>query len=295
MRGERGIGDYVPIILVMVIWGSMGIPSTYAVKEFSPLAIICLRSGIAAVVLFPFVRRRHESIKPGKNDGWLLVLLSFIGIVLCNYLYFFAVRHTALTNVAILYALGPIITTVLAALLLKEKVHQSRTVGILLAFVGAAALITDGKLGQLFLISFNRGDIAELVSALCLAVYTILSRKLKNTPADCAVFWLMLIGFAMTLPMVFLMEGGLSLSVSWKALASIAYLGILCSGMGYLLQQISIKSIGASTSAAFLNGISPITILTAAIILKEEITPMQMCCMAVVFFGLFLNAENKTF
>ena len=63
---------------------------------------------------------------------------------------------------------------------------------------------------------------------------------------------------------------------------------------GYLLQQKSIQTIGASTSAAFLNGISPITILSAAVILGEQVTLAQVACIGVVFFGLFLNARNMT-
>ncbi len=293
MSRRQALGKYVPILLVMLFWGSMGIPSTYAVEELSPLSVLCLRSGVAAAVLFPAVRRRHGSIRPAPGEGGLLVVLSIIGVVCCNYLYFFAVQHTTLTNVAILYALGPIITTVLAFFFLREMVHLSRALGIVLAFLGVVALITDGHVEALLDIGFNQGDVAELLSSLCLAVYTILSKRLRKTPADCVVFWLMAIGFVVTLPMVIWLEGGIALYVSHRALASVLYLGILCSGMGYLLQQRSIQTIGASTSAAFLNGISPITILTAALILQEKITPVQIGCMAVVFLGLFLNARNQ--
>lgn len=295
MSRRQAWGNYVPILLVMLFWGSMGIPSTYAVAEFSPLSVLCLRSGIAAAVLFPAVRRRHGSVCPASGEGGLLIVLSVIGVVCCNYLYFFAVQHTTLTNVAILYALGPIITTVLAFFFLREKVRQSRALGIVLAFLGVVALITDGHLEALGAIGFNQGDVAELLSSLCLAVYTILSKRLRKIPADCVVFWLMAIGFIVTLPMVLWTEGGISLHVSRQALASVLYLGILCSGMGYLLQQRSIQTIGASTSAAFLNGISPITVLSAALILKEQITLVQVACMLVVFLGLFLNAKNQNF
>ena len=292
MNNRPGIRDYIPIIFVMLFWGSMGIPSTYAVEEFTPLAVLCLRSGIAALVLFPFVWRRRGSVRPAAGEGGLLILLSLIGVVACNYLYFFAVQHTALTHVATLYALGPSITTVLAAVFLKEKIHQSRLLGIILAFAGVAVLITNGHPEELFSSGFSKGDAAELASSLCLAVYTVLSKKVRKTPADCVVFWLMAVSFLTTLPMVYLLEGGLPFPVSGRAAASVVYLGVLCSGMGYLLQQRSIQSIGASTSAAFLNGISPITILTAAVVLKEELSLVQVGCMAVVFAGLLLNTKN---
>lgn len=276
----------------MVFWGSMGIPSTYAVAEYSPMAVLCLRSGIASLLLLPIVRKRHGSVLPAPEDRLLLILLSVVGVLACNYFYFFALQHTSLTHVAVLYALGPILTALLAALFLKEPIHNGRILGIVFAFAGVCLLITGGRISEFLRTGFHIGDCAELLSALCLAVYTILSRRMKHTPADCAAFWLMLICFVLTLPLVFFLEGGFPLRVSPRAAASVCYLGIACSGLGYLLQQKSIHRIGASASAAFLNGISPITILTAALILKERISPVQICCMVLVFFGLFLNAGD---
>ena len=294
MNGRAGAAvKYLPILLVMVFWGSMGVPSTYAVAELSPLWVLCLRSGIAVMVLFPAALRRNRGLRPAPGEGGLLAVLSLVGVVGCNYLYYYAVQNTALANVAILYALGPIITTVLAGIFLKETVRQGRCLGIVLAFAGVAALITNGDISAVFSIHFNRGDLAELGSASCLAAYTILSRRLKKTPPECAVFWLMLIAFAATLPMALVLEGGPGPHISIRGILSLLYLGVLCSGLGYLLQQCSIRQIGASASAAFLNGISPITNLTAALILGEHVTFNQVLCMAVVFSGLYLNASNQ--
>ena len=294
MNGRAGAAvKYLPILLVMVFWGSMGVPSAYAVAELSPLWVLCLRSGIAVMVLFPAALRRNRGLRPAPGEGGLLTVLSLVGVVGCNYLYYYAVQNTALANVAILYALGPIITTVLAGIFLKETVRQGRYLGIVLAFAGVAALITNGDISAVFSIHFSRGDLAELGSASCLAAYTILSRRLKKTPPECAVFWLMLIAFAATLPMALVLEGGPGPHISIRGILSLLYLGVLCSGLGYLLQQCSIRQIGASASAAFLNGISPITILTAALILGEHVTFNQVLCMAVVFSGLYLNASNQ--
>ena len=294
MNGRAGAAvKYLPILLVMVFWGSMGVPSTYAVAELSPLWVLCLRSGIAVMVLFPAALRRNRGLRPAPGEGGLLAVLSLVGVVGCNYLYYYAVQNTALANVAILYALGPIITTVLAGIFLKETVRQGRCLGIVLAFAGVAALITNGDISAVFSIHFNRGDLAELGSASCLAAYTILSRRLKKTPPECAVFLLILIAFAATLPMALVLEGGPGPHISIRGILSLLYLGVLCSGLGYLLQQCSIRQIGASASAAFLNGISPITILTAALILGEHVTFNQVLCMAVVFSGLYLNASNQ--
>lgn len=223
----------------------------------------------------------------------LLTVLSLIGVFACNYFYYYAVQHTSLTHVAVLYALGPIMTAILAFIFLKEPIRSGRLLGIFLAFVGVALLITNGRISEFLRYGFHVGDASELISALCLAIYTVAGKHLKNTPSDCATFWMMLISFVITLPIVLLGEG-FPTDASVQAIASVCYLGVACSGIGYLLQQTSIRQIGASASAAFLNGISPITILTAALVLKENVTVFQALCMIIVFIGLCLNVTNRS-
>ena len=45
MKFAEKLRLYLPIICVMLLWGSMGIPSTYALQELTPLGLLCLRSG----------------------------------------------------------------------------------------------------------------------------------------------------------------------------------------------------------------------------------------------------------
>ena len=295
MKFAEKLRLYLPIICVMLLWGSMGIPSTYALQELTPLGLLCLRSGVAAALLGPYVRLHDGSLRPGKSDRVLLPVLALIGVVLCNYLYFYALDHTSLTDTAILYAVGPLMTAVLAAIFLNEHIRQSRVLGIVVAFVGVVALLTNGRLSRIFSIGLNKGDVAELCSAFCLASYTVLSKRLKNTKPACAVFWLMASSFVMTLPVVLLSKDGFGTGFGLKTALSVLYLGVLCSGVGYLLQQHSIHSVGAGSSAAFLNGISPITVLTAGIFLHERITSVQFLSMALVFAGLYFNAANRSF
>lgn len=289
--GSAAVRPYLPILCVMVIWGSMGVFSTYALAEFSPMAVLCLRSGLGALTLLPFALR--AGLRPSRGEGGLLAGLALLGVVLCNYFYFRAIALTHLTSVAIIYALGPIVTAALAAVILQETIRQTRLIGMALAFLGVVALLLTGT-GEAAKLTFaGRGEAAELLSVLCLAVYTIFSRRLKHTPAACGVFWMMAVSFAVTLPPALLSQGGINLQASPKAWLSILYLGGFCSGFGYLLQQRSIALVGASASAAFLNGISPITILTAAVFLQEPVSPPQLMCMAAILLGVALNAANR--
>lgn len=293
--GPSLIKKYLPIIAVMLFWGSMGIPSAYALEEISPLTVLCLRSAAAVLVLFPAVFFRYHGCLPHKEEIHTIALMALVGVVMCNYLYFYAIRNTSLTNVAVIYALGPVFTTVLAALFLRETVRQSRVLGTLIAFAGVFALLTGGNVSAFFKAGFQKGDAAELASAFCLAVYTVLSRNIKKTNSECVTLWMMIFGTMITIPLLLLTEGLPVFSFSATAFLSVIYLGVFCSGAGYLLQQISIRHIGAAASSAFLYAISPITILSAAAVLGEDVSLWQIGCMAVVLLGVILNAYNRDF
>ena len=90
----KAAGKYVPIICVMLIWGSMGIASKGALAEFSTMEILCLRSGIGAAALFPFARRKQ--LLPARGERWKLAVLAIIGVVLCNFFYSFHLHLVAL-------------------------------------------------------------------------------------------------------------------------------------------------------------------------------------------------------
>ena len=287
----RQLRPYLPILCVMVLWGSMGIVSTRALAEFSPLFVLCLRSGFGALTLLPFALRM--GLRPAAGERGLLVILSLLGVVLCNYLYFNALQLTQMTSVAIIYATSPLITVVLAAILLREPIRQSRLLGLLAAFSGVVLLLLGGEGGEMAFPVPGKGELAALLSVLCLSLYTIFSRRLKRTPPACAVFWMMAVSFLSTFPLVPLSGWETGPAASGWAWLSVFYLGVFCSGFGYLLQQKSIAAVGASASSAFLNGISPITILTAAVFLGEPIRPSQLFCMSAIMLGVVLNAANR--
>lgn len=287
----RRLKPYLPILCVMVLWGSMGIVSTRALAEFPPLTVLCLRSGFGALTLLPFALR--AGLRPAAGERGLLAILSLLGVVLCNYLYFNALRLTQMTSVAIIYATSPLITVVLAAVLLREPIRQSRLLGLLAAFSGVVLLLLGGEGGEGAVPAPGKGELAELLSVLCLSLYTIFSRRLRRTPPACAVFWMMAVGFLSTLPMAVLSGGGTGPAASGWAWIAVLYLGVFCSGFGYLLQQKSIAAVGASASSAFLNGISPITILTAAVFLGEPVSLSQLLCMAAIMLGVAFNAANR--
>ena len=72
MKFAEKLRLYLPIICVMLLWGSMGIPSTYALQELTPLGLLCLRSGVAAALLPSVAGAGHVVFEDNGEAAYLV-------------------------------------------------------------------------------------------------------------------------------------------------------------------------------------------------------------------------------
>ena len=69
------------------------------------------------------------------------------------------------------------------------------------------------------------------------------------------------------------------------------YTALFGSCAAYLLQQASIKIIGAARTAGFMNLIPVFTMAMAAVAFGERVTPVQIASAAVIILGVSVNSR----
>ncbi len=293
MDGERKNSPlyyYLPMTLSLIFWGFMNVPSVIALREMSPLQLLISRSAIATCVLAPLAYLREGRLIPDRGDRLTSVLMGVSGVAASNLCYFYALKLTSLTNVAILYATTPLTTAIMACIFLGESLTPRRVLGIVLALGGAVMLLCRGDLSLLTSLSMNLGDQLEMCAAFCVAVMTILGRKIRRTPPItvtlCTMFTSTLVSAAAALAL----RDGMNFSLSAPAIWSTLYIGVFASALAFLFQQVSIQRIGAAASSAFLNGAPALAIVGAVAYFGETISMIQIVSAAIIFTGIFLNA-----
>lgn len=130
----------------------------------------------------------------------------------------------------------------------------------------------------------------------CLAGYTVLSKRLKNTKPACA--GVLADGKLIchdASGWVLLSKDGFGTGFGLKTALSVLYLGVLCSGVGYLLRSIPFTALAREALRRFLTASARSRCLSAGIFLHERITSVQFLSMALVFAGLYFNAANRSF
>jgi drug/metabolite transporter (DMT)-like permease len=190
-----------------------------------------------------------------------------------------------------LIGLIPIWSAVLAAIFLGEAFGIRKVLGLLLGTVGAVVVITRGELSlRVLTLPATRGDLLILASTINWAIYTILGRNtLKRVGSTVATAAGMAIGWLMLAPFFVHAAGWQEYrSISAAGLLAILFLGIGCSGLGYLFWYTALEHLEASQVSAFLHLEPLITLVAAVALLGESVAISTVLGGVLVVIGVLM-------
>lgn len=283
----------LPIILFIflgVIWGSNFIYMKWASGYISTAQIVLLRVGfgLAPVLVYSLLRKelRRAHLKYAAH----FLVMALIATVI--YYYGFA-RGAALLYSGVAGALSgaiPIFAFILAMLFLpQEKSTPRRLLGILLGFFGIV-LIANPFAGDLAATNIN-GVLYMVVGSLSVGASFIYAKKfivpLRIPSAALTTYQL---GIAFILLLVFTETAGIGaiLNSAHVAAGAVIGLGILGTGVAYIIYYYIIDRLGA-ISASSVTYIPPIVaLLIGAVLVGEAIAVTDYVGTALIFAGVVL-------
>jgi drug/metabolite transporter (DMT)-like permease len=237
---------------------------------------------------------------PGDRAQWAgLFSLGLTGVFLYNFVFLTGLSWTSATNGSLIVAFNPLLTVILSALWLKERVRPVQAGGLLLALLGVGVVITRGSVAVIRSLSFNPGDLLMLGAPLAWALYTILGKKvLARFPPLVATAYASLFGTLLLLPAAAL-EGSLLTGVhrltvyGWVSVLQLALLGTVA---GFVWWYEGVEMLGASRASAFVNLVPLFGVLLSALILSESLEVPQLAGGILVVVGVGIgtlgNPEN---
>jgi drug/metabolite transporter (DMT)-like permease len=284
-------------LAAVTLWGISFVATRAALSEISPIPLVFTRFtlGTAFLLTLLAVRRRMEI--PPRESWPALAAMGFLGIFLHQMLQAHGLTLTTAVHTGWLIGLIPIWTALLSAAILREKLGSAKVAGLLMGFAGAALVVTRGNLSSgLLALPTTRGDLLILASTVNWAVYSVVGRRtLVRLGSARATAFAMLAGWAMLAPLFVLRAGWTEYAhISAAAWAAIAFLGIGCSGLGYLFWYAALEKLETSRVAAFLY-LEPLVTLAAAVVLLGE--PVHATTVAgglIVLAGVFLVSGARS-
>jgi drug/metabolite transporter (DMT)-like permease len=259
-------------LLAVVFWGISFVATKAVVAEISPFALILVRTTLGTAFLLVVLRVRRVPVLPPRSAWPTIALMGFVGVAFHQLLQAYALTLTSAVNTGWLIGLTPVWSALFAWLWLGERMSGLKVAGLALGFVGAAVVVTGGKIsGGLLALPSTRGDLLILLSTLNWALYSVLGRKtllsLGSTRATAGAF---LAGLMLLAPTAFIGEGlGALGRLSPAGWAAVLFLGVCCSGLGYLFWYRALETMEASRVGALLY-LEPLVTLAASMALLGE-------------------------
>ena len=284
---------FISLLLAMLIWGSSFIALKAALIDTQPYTIIFLRM-LTASILFLFFLKRFFRYKLDKKDIQYLLLLSLFEPALYFILEVNALRFTSASQAGIVSSTMPLITAILAGLILKELITKKVVLGSLLSMVGVVILSLSAESSQ-SATNPLLGNLLELGAMVCAAGYTIVAKHLSSKFSALFITASQaFLGSLFFLPF-FLYELHIhSLDISTLSMFWILYLGIVVTLGGYGLYNFALTKIDASKAAVFINLIPIFAVVLGYLILNEKLTLLQIFAAFLIVVGVAISQyRNK--
>jgi drug/metabolite transporter (DMT)-like permease len=279
------------MLLFPLLWGVSFIAGKWSVRDFTPEVTSLLRFVIASLALCPFTFRRPSAPGAFTPKNLLVVfMLGLTGILGYHVLFYYSLKYTTAGNSSLIIATDSLMTIVLAVLFLKEKMTWRKTAGIAMGFAGVVWIVSDGALSKLVAEGPNRGDLLALAAAFAWAVYSVLSKRVTHLYASLDLSWMTWAVGAVLLGPFLLQRGAVHSLAAGSALgwASVVYMALFATGIGYFLYLKGIKELGAAATAKYIFLVPVYVLFLAHLFLGEPVPPFKILAAGLIIAGLWV-------
>jgi drug/metabolite transporter (DMT)-like permease len=287
--------DWLLFLALGFLWGSSYLFIKIGVEAgLQPFTLIMLRLLIGFGLLASVVIVARESLPRSARTYAHLAVIAFVNVLLPFSLITFAERNAESALAATLNAPVPLFVVLIAAVVLQdERLTATKLAGVAVGMVGVAVLVGFDPA------SVARNDLSSelalIGSAVSYAVGAVYTRRFVRglRPMIPAVFQ---VGFALLMVSVlaFVFENPLATPVTFNTVITVIWLGLLGSGLAYLVYFRLLAGWGASRTAlvAYLLPVWGITL--GFLVLGEALHPSLLIGTALIIAGIALVNRDST-
>lgn len=287
-REAFSASDWGLFLSLALIWGSSFLFIAIGLDAFHPGLVTLLRVALGAGFLALIPRTRRVAID--RSDRGKVALLAAIWVAIPFTLFPIAQQWIDSAIAGMLNGATPIFTAFLATVLLRSLPGPLQIAGLIVGFAGilAIALPSAGS-GTTAAVGVVLVVLATVGYAVSLNMVPPLQQKYGSLPLMARVQW-------MAVPMVipFGLVGLGDSSFAWPSLLAVAAIGILGTGLAFVLMGTLAGSVGA-TRASFLTYLIPVVALVLGVLFRNEvISPIAIVGVGLVIIGAVLASRRET-
>jgi drug/metabolite transporter (DMT)-like permease len=274
----------VPAAAFVLVWSSGYIVGPYGVEAMSPLMLVALRFVLAALIAWALARVLRGPLRVTRADAVRIGLSGFVlnGVQFAAmYLAFDAGLGATLAS--LLHSLSPVLTALLAAVFLGERLTRLQVLGFVIGVAGVLLVLgpdVDEAGGMV-------GVLCGVVSVLGLSVGTLGQRWIGHAPDP---LWSGTIQFGVAAPPLLLLalvvEGTDVVRDPAAAGFALVYMAVVNSILGLGLLGILVRARGAGAAASVFFLMPPVTAVLAWLLLGETLNAREIAGLVITVVGV---------
>ena len=285
--------DYLLLTLLALIWASAFFNIKIATYSFGPVTIAFLRCLFGAIPVLFLCYYKNIKIEAFSKDWHWFAMIGFINLVLPFFLIAYGVKSVQSNLAAILMATTPLSATVLSHFYTKnEKFNLIKTFGVLVGFFGVIFLFSDNLL-------INESNFISalliLLGSTCYVIGGLITLKISKKKNENVTGSILIWATIILIPLVSFIEQPWQINPRTDSIISAIYLGIVPTGIAWLLRFRILKNNGLIFQAQVAYLIPIFGVILGYVFLKELITIKVLISLIAVSIGIFFvgKADNK--
>jgi drug/metabolite transporter (DMT)-like permease len=270
-----------------LLWSSAFSAAKLALFDCPPLLLLTARFLIAGVVMLGAAAISGTNWRNlARRD-----LVALAGLGIANNALYLGLNYIGMRSIssglsALIVSMNPVLTALIATMVLDERMTWRKAAGLLLGVGGVAFIVESriaGGIDSPVGIMFTIGALVSMVGG------TILFKYLAPNGG----LWIgngvqNLAGGLVLVPFAFTLESVGDVTPTWTLVISLAYSALLVSVVGYLLWFHLLTTSGATAASAYHFMMPPLGMLFGWLLLGEHVAPADLVGIAPVALGIYL-------
>jgi drug/metabolite transporter (DMT)-like permease len=285
------LADFARLVAVPAIWGGTFVAGKIVVATLTPLMGSFTRYVVACVALLIAAFVLEGGLPRLTSRQWAATfVLGLFGVFSYNLFFMGALAKLPASRAALIIALNPAITIAISALVLKESLSARRWLGVVVALLGVAIVVSRGDLATLGAGGAGLGELYMFAAVTSWALYTILGRKVLSglsplAATNYAALWGTLLLGLVAAPAFNTLHTS---QFDWPMVLSLLYLGVFGTAVAFVWYYMSVKKVGASTTSIFNNLVPVFGVAISVLVLGEPLLVSMLVGGAVTIVGVLM-------
>lgn len=241
---------------------------------------------IILLLIIAIIQRRDFSI---NYKSHIFIFILAVISVFHLWIQITGLKFTTASNTGWIIGTAPIFIALLGFMFFKEKLNITKIGGIIIATFGLLLLVGNGDPTKIDLIK-DKGDLLVLLSSFTWGVYSMVNKKISLTYSPLMTILYLFILMAIIIIPFSINDSSIQsiIHLSRVGWISILFLGLLCSGVSYVIWSYSLREMESAKVGAYLYLEPFVTVFSAWLFLKESITLLMLFSGLIIIGGVFL-------